>query len=243
MSLLNWIKKKVKGIHANGNYFPADLIVCSTDVRAFYEHILKDQKGLQKLKRQELSSSALVFYWGIGKEFPELDLHNILFSENYKEEFRYLFESELPYEDPTIYINITRKYIEEDAPKGKENWFVMINVPSSAQTNWSNHISKLKKIIIDKINRILKTDLETLIQCEEVLHPKLIEQKTSSYQGALYGNSSNSRWTAFRRHPNFHPKIKGLYFAGGSVHPGGGIPLCMKSAKIVEQLIRSDLQL
>jgi len=55
--------------------------------------------------------------------------------------------------------------------------------------------------------------------------------------GALYGTSSNSTLAAFLRHPNFSKKISQLYFCGGSVHPGGGIPLCLKSAKIACDLI------
>jgi phytoene dehydrogenase-like protein len=58
--------------------------------------------------------------------------------------------------------------------------------------------------------------------------------------GSIYGTSSNSKLAAFFRHPNFTKKIKGLYFCGGSVHPGGGIPLCLKSAKIVSDLISTD---
>ena len=80
-------------------------------------------------------------------------------------------------------------------------------------------------------------DLSSLIQEEEVLTPPQIEQKTSSYLGSLYGSSSNDKIAAFLRHPNFSSKIKNLYFCGGSVHPGGGIPLCLLSAKIATDLI------
>jgi diapolycopene oxygenase len=65
----------------------------------------------------------------------------------------------------------------------------------------------------------------------------MIEEQTSSHLGALYGSSSNNPMAAFLRHPNFSSKIKNLYFCGGSVHPGGGIPLCLLSAKIATDLI------
>ena len=65
----------------------------------------------------------------------------------------------------------------------------------------------------------------------------IIQSKTKSYKGALYGTSSNNMMSAFLRHPNFSKKIKNLYFCGGSVHPGGGIPLCLLSARIVADLI------
>ena len=82
----------------------------------------------------------------------------------------------------------------------------------------------------------LGKDIEKLIVSEEVLDPRSIEHKTASYQGALYGSSSNNQFAAFLRHANFSDKIKGLYFVGGSVHPGGGIPLALLSAKIVSDL-------
>jgi phytoene dehydrogenase-like protein len=97
------------------------------------------------------------------------------------------------------------------------------------------HRSKLN--ILAKLKRMLGVDLEPLIETEETLTPGDIESKTDSYMGSLYGTSSNSKWAAFLRHPNFSSGLRGLYFTGGSVHPGGGIPLCMKSAKIVSELI------
>ena len=113
----------------------------------------------------------------------------------------------------------------------------MINTPADCGQDWDHIKNKLKEKTIAKLNRILKVDLSLLIQEEEVLTPPLIEQKTSSHLGALYGSSSNDRMAAFLRHPNFSSKIKNLYFCGGSVHPGGGIPLCLLSAKIATDLI------
>jgi phytoene dehydrogenase-like protein len=81
-----------------------------------------------------------------------------------------------------------------------------------------------------------------LIEVEEILTPALIESKTASYLGSIYGTSSNSKWAAFLRPPNFIKNIKGLYFVGGSVHPGGGIPLCLRSAKIVDERIKKDFK-
>ena len=75
--------------------------------------------------------------------------------------------------------------------------------------------------------------MKRYIQAEKVYTPQTIETKTQSYKGALYGTSSNSMLAAFLRHSNFSKDIKHLYFCGGSVHPGGGIPLCLLSAQIV----------
>jgi phytoene dehydrogenase-like protein len=209
------------------------------------DKLLPQIKIPKKIEVQERSSSALIFYWGIKKEFEQLDLHSIFFSNNYEEEFEWIFKKQKVYHDPTVYINISSKKIKTDAPQGCENWFVMINLPCLAgrqAANKNNFNAEVKnearKFIIEKINRILKTNIEDHIECEEILDPITIESKTGSLHGSLYGTSSNSRMAAFNRHANFTNKIKNLYFCGGSVHPGGGIPLCLNSAKIVSELIK-----
>mgnify|MGYP001225210494 FL=1 len=74
----------------------------------------------------------------MNKVFENLDLHNIFFSSNYKEEFKYIFKNKELYDDPTVYINITAKDVKKDAPKNCENWFVMVNTPHDNNQNWEN---------------------------------------------------------------------------------------------------------
>ncbi|WP_162343406.1 1-hydroxycarotenoid 3,4-desaturase CrtD [Cyclobacterium salsum] len=229
-------KNRAKGIQVNGKVHKADLLVNNMDMVNAYKTLLKDQQQPTRLLQQPKSSSALIFYWGIKKTFPELDLHNILFSEDYKEEFDHIFSKKTIYRDPTVYINITSVYKKDDAPADCMNWFTMINVPNNQGQDWTLLTSRARSAIIEKINRTLNTDIEPLIEVEELLDPITIETKTASANGALYGNSSNNRYAAFLRHAN-HSRIKGLYFCGGSVHPGGGIPLCLLSAKIMAEMI------
>ena len=229
--------KVVNGIETKKGKYEAEIVVSNSDVFTSYTNLLKDDLPPKKIIKQERSSSAIIFYWGIQKTFPELDLHNILFSENYEKEFDQIFNKQSVSDDPTIYINITSKVEGIDAPDGCENWFVMINTSANFDQDWDELIIQSKKNIITKINSILKTDIEKYIVCESILDPRSIESKTKSHRGSLYGASSNSKFAAFLRHPNFTRKVKGLYFCGGSVHPGGGIPLCLLSAKIVSDLI------
>lgn len=230
-------KGRVKGIYSKGVPYASNVVVSNVDAYFTYQRLLNDAKTAQKINRQERSSSALIFYWGIKESFPELDLHNIFFSSNYAAEFEAIFKKKTLYADPTVYINITAKCEPGvQAPPGKENWFVMINVPSVTEVDMAAMQQQAKAAILAKLNRLLKRDIASLIEVEAVLDPLKIELNTGSYKGALYGTSSNSKWAAFLRHPNFSSKIKGLYFVGGSVHPGGGIPLCLHSAKIMSGL-------
>tara|TARA_R110002096_G_scaffold117211_8_gene253991 strand:- start:23456 stop:24916 length:1461 start_codon:yes stop_codon:yes gene_type:complete len=225
------------GILTEKNTYKANTVVSNMDIYLTYRYLLKDFAAPEKILNQERSSSALIFYWGIKKEFKELDLHNIFFSKDYQSEFKALFETKTISEDPTIYVNISSKNQKQDAPKDSENWFVMVNAPSNIGQDWKQFVSKTKALVIAKLNRILNVSLENLIEVERTLDPIMIEENTGSYQGSLYGTSSNSKSAAFMRHPNFSHKIKNLYFCGGSVHPGGGIPLCLQSAKITANLI------
>jgi phytoene desaturase len=227
----------VKGIQINNEKIPSNIVVSNVDVYYTYLHLLQDKTRSAKVLKRERSSSALIFYWGIAKEFPSLHLHNIFFSKDYPAEFRHLFVLKKMYEDPTIYINITSKMEPGQAPPGKENWFVMLNAPAGSERFTKELIQQSRLNILAKLKRMMGVDLEPLIETEETLTPGDIEVKTDSYMGSLYGTSSNSKWAAFLRHPNFSSGISGLFFTGGSVHPGGGIPLCMKSAKIVSELI------
>lgn len=224
-------------ILADNKKIEAEIVINNMDMVNAYKTILKKQKQPKLLLNQPKSSSALIFYWGIKRKFEELDLHNIFFSDNYLEEFDHIFKKGKIYHDPTVYINITSLYKPDDAPEGCMNWFTMINVPNNQGQDWDQLILESKKNIIHKLNRILKTDIEPLIEVEEILDPRTIELKTSSAQGALYGNSSNNKFSAFLRHANYSSKIQNLYFCGGSVHPGGGIPLCLLSAKIMSDMI------
>jgi phytoene desaturase len=229
--------KKAVGVCVNEEKYLADLVVSNMDVVPTYRKLLSNQKQPEKVLSQERSSSAVIFYWGVGKSFSQLDLHNIFFSDDYGAEFAAIFNTKTIYHDPTVYVNITSKDVPTDAPEGKENWFVMINAPHDTGQDWKAIAEQLREWVIAKLNRNLETDIAPLIEKEWVMTPDIIAQRTQSHLGALYGASSNDKMAAFLRHPNFSREISNVYFCGGSVHPGGGIPLCLLSAKIVSDLI------
>lgn len=229
-------KQKVSGIRLwNQSIIAADLVVSNMDVHGTYKQLLPSVKAPEKWLNQEKSSSALIFYWGMNRTFDQLNVHNIFFARDYRLEFKCLFEDKTLHEDLTVYIHITSKHIAADAPQGGENWFVMVNAPCVSEQNWESLEQLARRRIVSKLERMLCTSIEEHIVCERIWNPEGIQQDTSSHLGALYGNASNSAYSAFQRHANVSQEIKNLYFVGGSVHPGGGVPLAMLSAKMVEQ--------
>lgn len=230
-------KNQAQGLITPQGQYSGERLICNMDVVPAYRKLMPDQKAPEQTLKQERSSSALIFYWGIDRQFEQLDLHNIFFSADYQAEFNAIFQDLTVGEDPTVYVNISAKEDPTDAPPGGENWFVMINVPGDRGQDWSALIKKVRAQVIEKLSSILQVELKKHIVTEAVLDPAKIARQTSSFQGSLYGAASNDKLAAFFRHPNFSRRIRDLYFCGGSVHPGGGIPLSLQSARIATDLI------
>ncbi|HRN25029.1 MAG TPA: phytoene desaturase family protein [Ignavibacteriaceae bacterium] len=233
---------EAKGIKVNNVIRYYDKIISNADVNYTFKILIKNfnSKEASRFTKKDPSFSGLVFYWGINKEFRELETHNILFAKNYKREFDDLFINKTIHSDPTIYIYISSKLNNEDAPKGKENWFVMVNAPHIQNQNWEDEIKNARTNIINKINSFLNTNIEQFIEFEKVMSPVDIQNKTGSYRGSIYGISSNDKFAAFMRQSNKSKTVKNLYFCGGSAHPGGGIPLVILSGKIVSDIIKKE---
>lgn len=231
-------ERKVKAVRVKNEEISADVVVSNMDAYYTYYKLLPKLKPPVNYIKGTKSTSALIFQWAMDRKYPQLDVHNILFADNYQAEFEHLFSTKKLFDDPTVYIYISSKAVQGDAPDGKENWFVMINVPHLNEgIDWKIERDRMRAIIIKKIERLLDTLVEPHILHEFCTTPEDISTETFAYLGALYGNASNKMMAAFLRHPNFS-KVKGLYFCGGTVHPGGGIPLCLLSAKITAKLIK-----
>lgn len=230
---------RATGLRVGEERRPFDRVISNMDVFFTYRKLLPKQPQPERILRQQKSTSALIFYWGIGREFPELGVHNIFFSDNYRQEFAALEAGDM-YDDPTVYINKTSDRVPGDAPAGSENWFVMVNAPFENGQDWPRLRHRTRARTLAKLQRLLGAPIESLIEEEFILDPPGIEQRTGSHRGALYGTSSNGKLAAFLRHANFSRRLPGLYFVGGSVHPGGGIPLCLLSAKIVDEVMHGS---
>lgn len=224
------------GVQVGGERVAAEAVVSNMDIVPTYRRLLPDQPAPQATLSQERSSSALIFYWGMDRSYPQLGLHNILFSDDYRGEFEALFSGGM-HPDPTVYVNITSKDVPQDAPPGHENWFVMVNAPHDKGQDWEGMREQTRERTLTKLERVLDAPIRDHIAVEDTLDPPTIQSRTGSHLGALYGAASNDQSAAFLRHPNFSRRLDGLYFVGGSVHPGGGLPLCLLSARIVAELV------
>ncbi|MGQ0827154.1 MAG: 1-hydroxycarotenoid 3,4-desaturase CrtD [Bacteroidota bacterium] len=229
--------KKVIGIKTkNEELIKYDRVVSNMDIYYTFKKLLPKERSPQRILDQPKSSSVIGFFWGVNKTHEDLGIHNMLFAVDDEAEYKTIFENNTISDDPSIYISVSSKQITDDAPKDCENWFLFVTVPNDQGQDWNELVKRTRKNVIKKINRMLNTDIEKHIDFEELLTPIMIKENYSSPFGAVYGNSSDDKFASFFRHPNFSKKIKGLYFVGGSVHPGAGIPMCLNSAKIMDKV-------
>jgi phytoene desaturase len=234
-------RARVRGVRVDGVEHPAEIVISNADVTPTYERLLGDTRAplYKRYQRLEPSSSGLVFYWGVRKRFPELGLHNIFFSDDYRSEFNAIFQQHRCPDDPTIYLNITVKDgAPEDAPADGENWFVLVNAPADRGQDWQGEAQRVREAVLKRLSRELGTEIEAVLEEEAQMTPSDIAAKTDSHRGSLYGIASNTRGAAFLRHPNRSRRYRGLFFVGGSAHPGGGMPLVVLGGRIVADLVR-----
>ncbi len=218
---------------SNGENLKCDIIISNVDPLVTKTMI----NNKFQIKQKSLSMSGFVVLVGLNEEVPELLHHNVIFSKNYKKEFNEIFMDKKFPSDPTVYINCPTKSDKTLAPKGSESIFLMCNAPATKE-KWGD---KEIKDAISKIRRNLKKHkLEHIIDNSkflEVITPNDFEKKFAAPYGSIYGKVSHGIFGSIIRHPNKDRKIKGLYYVGGGVHPGGGTPIVLMSAKIVSKEI------
>ena len=184
--------------------------------------------------REEPSSSGYVLCLALNRRYDSLAAHNIVFCRDYRLEFEQLFRRKSPLTDPTLYVSIPAKCETSLAPPGKEGWFVLVNAPSGVGDGqvWAGYDDSLiARLCQQPLNLHLKDVLWRWTR-----NPHEFQRCFGAWQGALYGAASNGLLAAFRRVPNAGA-VRGLHFAGGSAHPGGGIPLVLLSGNIAARQI------
>ncbi|MFL5731718.1 MAG: phytoene desaturase family protein, partial [Chloroflexia bacterium] len=235
---------KVVGVRfARGGGLFTETVIMNADPIYAYETLVpeqfRDRRLARDMGRLEPSCSGFVLLLGVKGDYPDLAHHNIFFSPDYRAEFDYIFDRREPAPYPTIYAACTCRSDPTQAPPGHLNLFVLVNAPALTQdADWPAWQGPYRDSILEILESRGLPGLRERIVYEQAITPLDLQERYHSWRGAIYGLASNSRRTAFRRPSNRAPGVRGLYFVGGSVHPGGGIPLVMLSARLVARQVR-----
>jgi phytoene desaturase len=238
--------EKVQGVVcADGTLERARAVIANVDVTSIYSAWLSDHSAtarayVRKLQSYEPSCSGFIMLLGIRGCHPQLAHHNIFFSSDYRREFHEIFVEGVPPTEPTIYVAITSRSTPQDAPSGGENWFVLVNAPPLGSSwDWKSMAESYAERVLERL-AAYGVDVRAHVAVRQVMTPYDIARATGAWRGALYGAASNSPWAAFRRPHNRVSAVRGVYLAGGSVHPGGGVPLALLSGRLASRLLIED---
>lgn len=229
---------------ASGEVLPALAVLANVDVATVYEHLLPPKvipaRKVYRHVRRAPSCSGFVILLGVRGKHPQLAHHNIFFSRDYRREFAQIFEQRIPPTEPTIYLAITSKTDVQHAPTGHENWFILVNVPAEdGSLDWRAFAPHYRDQILAQLAQF-GFDVRQNIVVEQHITPPDLAHLTGARGGALYGASSNDRFAAFLRPHNREKNLQGLYYCGGTTHPGGGVPMVTLSGKLAAQMILED---
>lgn len=236
---------RATAIRVAGETIPAQTVIANVDVTTTYKYLLPPTpattKRLRQLESAEPSCSGLILLLGLAGQTPQLAHHNILFAQDYPAEFAAIFGRGHMPPDPTIYVAITSKTDPDHAPEGHENWFVLVNAPATGpHWDWATQAAAYKEHLYDLLAKTWGLDVRGRLRHEQLLTPPDLFRLNGAHRGALYGPSSNSMWAAFQRPHNRCREVDGLYFVGGTTHPGGGVPMVTLSGKVVAEMVLAE---
>lgn len=238
--------RSVTGIETkSGAFHAADIIVSNMEViPACRELLEEDPASLRKLEKFEPACSGLVLELGLDISYPQLAHHNFFFSSDQKKHFRTVFRKHQLPEDPTIYLVAASKTDPTVAPPGCDGLKILPHIPyinDDAPLTREDYL-RFKDRVVEKLERMGLTDLRKHIVTEHVWTPLDIREQYYSNKGSIYGVVSD-RWKNFAfKAPKRSERYDNLYFVGGSVNPGGGMPMVVLCGQNVSRMIAGQHQ-
>lgn len=220
---------------ADGEHIAAGVVVTNGDA-SDVPRLLK-QPGARGLPAAERSMSGVVFLAGVRRPLPEVAHHSVYFSADYQREFDEIFGRRVFPEDPTVYVNVSSRTDRTVAPGNGETLFVMANAPANDGAWSDGQVTDVRRRVFGRLKRGGFPDIEPDIVTFDTWTPTRLAERYGAPGGAIYGTHSHGWRRAFRRPPNKDPEIGGLYYVGGSTHPGGGTPTVLMSARITADLV------
>ncbi len=228
----------------DGEVIDCSFVVSNSDVVRTHDELLESEPARRFHRRRsyEPACSGVVLYLGLRQRYEHLLHHNFVFSQDPHEEFDSIYHKGEPAPDPTCYVCAPSMTDDSVAPPGGEALYVLVHTPYLRPGHdWSKMLPEYRKAIIRKLQTAGgMEDIENRIVFESALTPEDIDRRYHVLKGAIYGIASHGRFVGAFKPANRSPDVQGLYFAGGAVHPGPGMPMVMMSGWIAADTVDQD---
>ena len=235
---------KIIGVQINNQTdIDADNIICNADPPAVYEKLLNQNNNNSflfnwKKNRMEYSMGLFVYYFGTKKIYENVEHHTIKFGNKYKEHLDDIFDKKKLNDDISYYLHRPTATDKSMAPEGNDCFYVLVPVPNNqSNINWNTEGEKMKKLVIEKMEKDLMPNLKENIVEDFYLTPDYFEKDLNTKFGSGFSIQPKFTQSAYFRFHNKSEVYDGLYFVGAGTHPGAGVPGVLSSAKVLDKII------
>ncbi len=229
---------------ANGRQIQADIVVANADLPYVYRQLLPDKSVADRLEDKRYSCSALMFYWGVDKVYPQLQPHHLFFAGDIHQNYKDVTADLTGSDDPSFYLHAPGRLDPSMAPEGQETLTVVVPVghlDDDKSQNWSAIQNQTRRIVLRRLAKFGLVDLEEHIKFEIGYTPLDWQARFNLVKGASHGLSHNLLQMGYFRPHNRHARYRNLYFVGASTHPGTGLPTVLVSARLTTERILEDV--
>lgn len=227
----------------DGRRLQADLVIANADVPYVYDELLQDKRESEKLADKKYTCSAITFYWGVDRSYPELFPHNVFLSTEYRASFDRIFEDYSLPDDPSFYVHAPARIDAEAAPSGQDTLMVLVptgHLHAGTPQDWEQLKDRAREAVLEGLAKVGITDLRDHIKFEASYTPLEWRDKYNLAKGSAFGLSHNFTQVGYLRPQNKHRTLNNLYFVGASTHPGTGLPIVLLSARLTTERILED---
>jgi len=230
---------------ASGERLAARSVLVNADSGALGHGVLGREASAAAPRVPYARRSLSALTWSLVAEaggFP-LVRHNVFFSRDYKAEFDDIFARARPPFEPTTYVCAQDRddggRINANGHAG-ERLLLIVNAPPSGDrhTMSEKELDQCKERTFSLLARCGLT-LRNVPDAVAVATPAHFEKRFPGTGGAIYGAASHG-WRASFSRPGSRTRIPGLYLAGGSTHPGPGVPMAAMSGRMAASCILAD---
>jgi 1-hydroxycarotenoid 3,4-desaturase len=240
---------RVRGVLLqDGERIAASAAVFNGDTSALAGGLLGEpvRHAAPPIRRDQRSLSAITWHLVARTRGFPLTRHNVFFSGDGPREFHELFGDRRPPGDPTVYVCAQDRGSGDPLPEGRtdapERLMCLVNAPADADIHplTPEEIARCQATMFDKLASC-GLRLESSSGIPRITTPSAFGQLFPATHGALYGRATHG-WAASFERPSSRSKVAGLYLAGGSVHPGPGLPMAALSGRLAAQCLIEDLR-
>ncbi len=232
---------KVTGVCTAKGDYAAELVVAGGDVLSVNRELIpaSDRPSMSnaRIEGYEPSLSGFAMMAGVRRVYSGLRHHTVFYPSMYGGEFSDIFQRLTAPTDPAIYICHSGYSEAGMAPPGSSNLFILVNASYlSERWSWEKRKEEYAAVLLTKLEERGLCGLVSSTEFAETYSPLDLQADTSAYRGAIYGISSNTPLQTFNR-PSNKSDVEGLWFVGGTTHPGGGTPMVTLSGMLVADRI------